>query len=193
MTAHHRPGRHLKFFPNVTTSASGPDFILRSVSRHCPDSKHNIRALQCKQCTTNVCLLLQCGAIRPSDQHVDLNRCHEHSPEIRTSSDSWYGLPFKRNVMLMFLLPTFKRQTNEGITNRTPIWQLIFTFLTVCFAFSLPDGNLYAVGGYDSSSHLATVEKYDPQVNKWAVWAAVRETALPPGSIKSNLISSDRQ
>lgn len=26
------------------------------------------------------------------------------------------------------------------------------------------DGSLYAVGGYDSSSHLATVEKYDPQV-----------------------------
>lgn len=26
------------------------------------------------------------------------------------------------------------------------------------------DGNLYAVGGYDSSSHLATVEKYEPQV-----------------------------
>ncbi|XP_031817440.1 kelch-like protein 17 [Sarcophilus harrisii] len=29
------------------------------------------------------------------------------------------------------------------------------------------DGNLYAVGGYDSSSHLATVEKYEPQVNTW--------------------------
>lgn len=28
-----------------------------------------------------------------------------------------------------------------------------------------PDGSLFAVGGYDSSSHLATVEKYDPQVN----------------------------
>lgn len=27
------------------------------------------------------------------------------------------------------------------------------------------EGNLYAVGGYDSSSHLATVEKYEPQVN----------------------------
>lgn len=27
------------------------------------------------------------------------------------------------------------------------------------------DGNLYAVGGYDSSSHLATVEKYEPQVH----------------------------
>lgn len=27
------------------------------------------------------------------------------------------------------------------------------------------DGNLYAVGGYDSSSHLATVEKYEPQVS----------------------------
>lgn len=30
--------------------------------------------------------------------------------------------------------------------------------------FFPPDGSLYAVGGYDSSSHLATVEKYDPQV-----------------------------
>ncbi len=30
--------------------------------------------------------------------------------------------------------------------------------------FLLLDGSLYAVGGYDSSSHLATVEKYDPQV-----------------------------
>lgn len=180
MTAHRRPGRHLKFFPNVTTSASGPDFILRSVSRHCPDSKHNIRALQCKQGTTNVCLLLQCGAIWPSDQHVDLNRCHEHSPEIRTGSDSWYGLPFKRNAMLMFCCP----RTNIQQMRELP---------TVYFAFSLPDGNLYAVGGYDSSSHLATVEKYDPQVNKWAVWAAVTETALPPGSIKSKLISSDRQ
>lgn len=30
--------------------------------------------------------------------------------------------------------------------------------------FFPPDGHLYAVGGYDSSSHLATVEKYDPQV-----------------------------
>lgn len=31
--------------------------------------------------------------------------------------------------------------------------------------YSLPaDGNLYAVGGYDSPSHLATVEKYEPQV-----------------------------
>ncbi|NWQ78118.1 KLH17 protein, partial [Columbina picui] len=29
------------------------------------------------------------------------------------------------------------------------------------------EGNLYAVGGYDSSSHLATVEKYEPQVNTW--------------------------
>ncbi|XP_049551070.1 kelch-like protein 17 isoform X2 [Orcinus orca] len=27
------------------------------------------------------------------------------------------------------------------------------------------DGNLYAVGGYDSSSHLATVEKYEPQTS----------------------------
>ena len=40
---------------------------------------------------------------------------------------------------------------------------LIFTFW-VLTPFSPPDGNLYAVGGYDSSSHLATVEKYDPQV-----------------------------
>lgn len=37
--------------------------------------------------------------------------------------------------------------------------------LTILSAASpSPDGNLYAVGGYDSSSHLATVEKYDPQV-----------------------------
>lgn len=39
---------------------------------------------------------------------------------------------------------------------------LIFRQLT---PFSSPDGSMYAVGGYDSSSHLATVEKYDPQVN----------------------------
>lgn len=31
---------------------------------------------------------------------------------------------------------------------------------------SFADGNLYAVGGYDSSAHLATVEKYEPQVNE---------------------------
>lgn len=31
-------------------------------------------------------------------------------------------------------------------------------------ALLLADGSLYAVGGYDSSSHLATVEKYEPQV-----------------------------
>ncbi|XP_058160690.1 kelch-like protein 17 isoform X3 [Dasypus novemcinctus] len=28
-------------------------------------------------------------------------------------------------------------------------------------------GSLYAVGGYDSSAHLASVEKYEPQVNAW--------------------------
>lgn len=52
--------------------------------------------------------------------------------------------------------------------------------------FFLPDGNLYAVGGYDSSSHLATVEKYDPQVmlslfnlsSFWWVWINVRLTLL---------------
>uniref|UniRef100_A0A672G905 Kelch-like family member 17 n=1 Tax=Salarias fasciatus TaxID=181472 RepID=A0A672G905_SALFA len=33
------------------------------------------------------------------------------------------------------------------------------------------DGSLYAVGGYDSSSHLATVEKYDPQSNTWTAIA----------------------
>lgn len=34
------------------------------------------------------------------------------------------------------------------------------------WVYCLPtDGNLYAVGGYDSSSHLATVEKYEPQVH----------------------------
>ncbi|XP_039104368.1 kelch-like protein 17 isoform X2 [Hyaena hyaena] len=35
------------------------------------------------------------------------------------------------------------------------------------------DGNLYAVGGYDSSSHLATVEKYEPQVNTWTPVASM--------------------
>ncbi|XP_020950823.1 kelch-like protein 17 isoform X3 [Sus scrofa] len=35
------------------------------------------------------------------------------------------------------------------------------------------DGNLYAVGGYDSSSHLATVEKYEPQVNSWTPAASM--------------------
>ncbi|XP_004863958.1 kelch-like protein 17 isoform X2 [Heterocephalus glaber] len=35
------------------------------------------------------------------------------------------------------------------------------------------DGNLYAVGGYDSSSHLATVEKYEPQVNSWTPVASM--------------------
>ncbi|XP_007979289.1 kelch-like protein 17 isoform X3 [Chlorocebus sabaeus] len=35
------------------------------------------------------------------------------------------------------------------------------------------DGNLYAVGGYDSSSHLATVEKYEPQVNAWSSVASM--------------------
>ncbi|KAF5920301.1 hypothetical protein HPG69_007607 [Diceros bicornis minor] len=35
------------------------------------------------------------------------------------------------------------------------------------------DGNLYAVGGYDSSSHLATVEKYEPQVNAWTPVASM--------------------
>lgn len=34
------------------------------------------------------------------------------------------------------------------------------------WVYCLPtDGSLYAVGGYDSSSHLATVEKYEPQVH----------------------------
>lgn len=64
-------------------------------------------------------------------------------------------------------------QQTRGITNC--ICLLMFAPLAVCFAYSWPDGNLYAVGGYDSSSHLATVEKYDPQVNKHAVWDAVRE------------------
>lgn len=43
--------------------------------------------------------------------------------------------------------------------------------LRLCFVVNLcvyvtvfAEGNLYAVGGYDSSSHLATVEKYEPQV-----------------------------
>lgn len=43
--------------------------------------------------------------------------------------------------------------------------------LRLCFVANLcvyvtvfAEGNLYAVGGYDSSSHLATVEKYEPQV-----------------------------
>lgn len=31
------------------------------------------------------------------------------------------------------------------------------------------DGSLYAVGGYDSSSHLSTVEKYEPQVRNTLV------------------------
>ncbi|XP_060055794.1 kelch-like protein 17 isoform X6 [Erinaceus europaeus] len=35
------------------------------------------------------------------------------------------------------------------------------------------DGNLYAVGGYDSSSHLATAEKYEPQVNSWTPVASM--------------------
>ncbi|KAK2502250.1 hypothetical protein MC885_020794 [Smutsia gigantea] len=35
------------------------------------------------------------------------------------------------------------------------------------------DGHLYAVGGYDSSSHLATVEKYEPQVNAWTPVASM--------------------
>lgn len=51
------------------------------------------------------------------------------------------------------------------IEKELPSWYLTANiwFLTVLLFF-LPDGNLYAVGGYDSSSHLATVEKYDPQV-----------------------------
>ncbi|KAB0399506.1 hypothetical protein E2I00_015819, partial [Balaenoptera physalus] len=38
-----------------------------------------------------------------------------------------------------------------------------------CFAATARDGNLYAVGGYDSASHLATVEKYEPQVRSTPV------------------------
>lgn len=42
------------------------------------------------------------------------------------------------------------------------------------WVYCLPtDGNLYAVGGYDSSSHLATVEKYEPQVNSWTPVASM--------------------
>ena len=29
------------------------------------------------------------------------------------------------------------------------------------------DGKLYAVGGYDGSARLATVERYDPATNTW--------------------------
>lgn len=38
-------------------------------------------------------------------------------------------------------------------------------FLAHACACVSAEGNLYAVGGYDSSSHLATVEKYEPQVS----------------------------
>uniref|UniRef100_A0A2K6MUP0 Kelch like family member 17 n=1 Tax=Rhinopithecus bieti TaxID=61621 RepID=A0A2K6MUP0_RHIBE len=38
-----------------------------------------------------------------------------------------------------------------------------------------PYGNLYAVGGYDSSSHLATVEKYEPQVHSAPLLLGLRQ------------------
>lgn len=45
------------------------------------------------------------------------------------------------------------------------------------------DGSLFAVGGYDSSSHLSTVEKYEPQVRN----TLGPRTALPKGCLKVSL------
>lgn len=50
----------------------------------------------------------------------------------------------------------------------------VFIFKFQCFVCLFPDGSLYAVGGYDSSSHLATVEKYDPQVQQLKFARALR-------------------
>lgn len=62
------------------------------------------------------------------------------------------------------------------------------------WVYCLPtDGNLYAVGGYDSSSHLATVEKYEPQVHSaplsqcpplkcWVEWGIIPDSVPSKGS-----------
>src|SRR5207245_11365597 len=38
---------------------------------------------------------------------------------------------------------------------------------------ALPNGKLYAVGGYNGSGYVSTVEEYDPATNVWTAGAAM--------------------
>ena len=42
------------------------------------------------------------------------------------------------------------------------------SFYAKLFAFLITGGYLYAIGGYDGTAHLSSVEKYDPKTNKWS-------------------------
>lgn len=63
--------------------------------------------------------------------------------------------------------------------SRTQITILIDILINSLFIFSITfrsthevveiDLNLYALGGNDGSSSLNSVEKYDPQLNKWTI------------------------
>lgn len=37
----------------------------------------------------------------------------------------------------------------------------------MCFFYPFPDGHLYALGGYDGTAYLNTVECYDAKSNEW--------------------------
>uniref|UniRef100_A0A8C5SCE6 Kelch like family member 17 n=1 Tax=Laticauda laticaudata TaxID=8630 RepID=A0A8C5SCE6_LATLA len=70
------------------------------------------------------------------------------------------------NILILLL---FIRPSAERYDPLTGTWTSITAMSTRrrYVRIATLDGNLYAVGGYDSSSHLATVEKYEPQINTW--------------------------
>uniref|UniRef100_A0AAA9TZH4 Kelch like family member 17 n=1 Tax=Bos taurus TaxID=9913 RepID=A0AAA9TZH4_BOVIN len=117
--------------------------------------------------------------LRPCDQHLAAGGVHGHEAQLPgCGCPAW--APVCSWWLRWGLLPQ-QVSRSPGVYSAERYDPLTGTWTSIAamstrrryVRVAMLDGNLYAVGGYDSSSHLATVEKYEPQVNSWTPVASM--------------------